>query len=318
MGLFGRLKGKEGAPKSPQAVAQALVQALPPNALVAETSLAGPGFINIKLSRPYIAQRISTMLQQGIASWAPKLAVRRAVVDFSSPNVAKEMHVGHLRSTIIGDTLCRTLEFCGVDTLRLNHIGDWGTQFGMLIQHMAETRPQGMGGSEGGPAEDVSDLMQLYRAAKKRFDEDEEFKVRAREAVTRLQSGEATRGEGAGVGRQGGRAFREGPRASGLLPIQRFSPSFSPCPGRSSGDKASLDAWSSICAASRKEFQALYDRMGVVATERGESFYNPMLKEVVEELTRQGVAEISEGAACIFVEGVKVPLIIQKSDGGYG
>lgn len=233
---------------------------------------SGPGFINIKVSRPHISKMIGTMLVEGIDSWAPKLSVKRAVVDFSSPNVAKEMHVGHLRSTILGDTVCRVLEFCGVDTLRLNHIGDWGTQFGMLIQHMEELRPEGLG-ADGGKDEDVSDLMQLYRASKQRFDAEADFKTRAREKVTLLQS----------------------------------------------GDESCLKAWGRICAASRKEFQALYDRMGIQVIERGESFYNPMLKGIVEELKEQGVAQVSDGAVCIFVNGPdKVPLIIQKSDGGFG
>jgi arginyl-tRNA synthetase len=186
MGLFGRLKGKEGfTPKAPRDVGVALQASLTSSALVEETSIAGPGFVNVKVSRAVLADRISSMLAAGVSSWAPKLSLKKAVVDFSSPNVAKEMHVGHLRSTIIGDTLCRTLEFCGVDTVRLNHIGDWGTQFGMLIQHMAE----GPGGLEAD--NDVADLMTLYREAKKRFDEEEDFKGRAREAVKRLQSGDA-------------------------------------------------------------------------------------------------------------------------------
>lgn len=188
MALHGKLKGTPNAPKAPRDVANALLASVPANDLVAETSLAGPGFINIRVSRAHVAKRITSMLRDGIATWAPKLTVKRAVVDFSSPNVAKEMHVGHLRSTIIGDTLCRTLEFCGVDVLRLNHIGDWGTQFGMLIQHMSELRPEGLG-EEGGRDEDVSDLMALYRQSKQRFDAEEDFKTRAREAVTRLQSG---------------------------------------------------------------------------------------------------------------------------------
>ncbi len=191
------------------------------------------------------------------------------MVDFSSPNVAKEMHVGHLRSTIIGDTICRVLDFCGADVVRLNHIGDWGTQFGMLIQHMAETTP---GGLDAAGAQDVGDLMALYRASKARFDAEEDFKTRAREAVTRLQS----------------------------------------------GDAQSLAAWGKICEASRREFNAIYDRLGVTLTERGESFYNPRLRAVVEELKELGVAEESEGAMCVFVGGKEVPLIVQKSDGGFG
>lgn len=123
-------------------------------------SLAGPGFINIKLKVSWMEDRLSNMLkvlprkltsillfvliltgmvlpQNGVETWAPAVK-QRVVVDFSSPNVAKEMHVGHLRSTIIGDTVCKMLEFCGADVVRLNHIGDWGTQFGMLIHHMKE------------------------------------------------------------------------------------------------------------------------------------------------------------------------------------
>lgn len=271
MPLFAKLKGKEGAPKAPRDIGVAISKALPPSDLVAEVSLAGPGFINIKLSRKMLADRIQAMLKSGIATWSPDLTNQRVVIDFSSPNVAKEMHVGHLRSTIIGDTLARTLEFCGADVLRLNHIGDWGTQFGMLIQHMSEMRPDGLGES-GGRDEDVADLQELYRAAKKRFDEEEDFKTRARERVTALQS----------------------------------------------GDPACIAAWKRICEASRREFQAIYDRLGVELNERGESFYNPMLKDVVGELQEKGVAVESDGAQCVFIEGKEVPLIVQKSDGGFG
>jgi len=271
MQLFGKLKGKENAPKAPRDVANALIANLPTNELVVETSLAGPGFINVRVAPKTLAQRVSALITGDMAAFAPDLRGKKCVVDFSSPNVAKEMHVGHLRSTIIGDTLCRALEMCGADVLRLNHIGDWGTQFGMLIQHMSELRPEGLG-ADGGRDEDVSDLMELYRASKKRFDAEEDFKTRAREAVTELQS----------------------------------------------GNPAYTAAWQRICAASRKEFQALYDRLGVKLTERGESFYNPFLKGIVEELKEKGIAEVNEGAVCVFVEGQKVPLIVQKSDGGFG
>lgn len=160
MSLFGKLKGKEGAPKNPREVATAILKGLPQNSVIQETSLAGPGFINVKVTPDYLTGRINKVLTEGAASLAPKLRYKRVVVDFSSPNVAKEMHVGHLRSTIIGDTICRTLEMCGADVVRLNHIGDWGTQFGMLIQHMAELRPEGLAATRD---EDVADLQQLYR-----------------------------------------------------------------------------------------------------------------------------------------------------------
>ncbi|GAB4821599.1 hypothetical protein N2152v2_008645 [Parachlorella kessleri] len=276
MALFGKVKGQDGAPKNPRAVAEAIVGAAKASSssLIKETSLAGPGFINIRISPDWLAAHLTAMVRAGsVAGWAPKrgLEGKRVIVDFSSPNVAKEMHVGHLRSTIIGDTLARALAFCGADVMRLNHIGDWGTQFGMLIQYMAEKRPEGLGG-EGGSEEDVADLQVLYRAAKGRFDEDEEFKTRSREAVTELQSGR---------------------------PEYRA-------------------AWERICDASRREFQKIYDRLGVTLTERGESFYNPMLAPTVDDLLERGVAEESEGAICVFVEGFSIPLIVRKSDGGFG
>lgn len=185
MSLFGKLKGKEGAPKNPREVATAIVSGLPQNHVIGDTSLAGPGFINVKVTQDYLAGRLNKMLAQGVGTMAPKLRYKRVVVDFSSPNVAKEMHVGHLRSTILGDTICKSLEFCGAEVVRLNHIGDWGTQFGMLIQHMAELRPEGLAASRD---EDVADLQQLYRCGTGR--------VRARGAgVTGLE-------EGRGLGRE--------------------------------------------------------------------------------------------------------------------
>ena len=111
------------APKNPRAVAETIVAALASTEYLADTpTLAGPGFINVKISSQWMGARIQNMLRNGIKTWAPRLNRNRVVIDFSSPNVAKEMHVGHLRSTIIGDTLSRTLEFCGADVLRLNHV----------------------------------------------------------------------------------------------------------------------------------------------------------------------------------------------------
>ena len=272
MPLFAKLKGQENVPKNPRAVAEAIVAALPPSDVISETSLAGPGFINVRVSGDWLGRHLTKMMASPdlLKSWTPpELKGKKVIVDFSSPNVAKEMHVGHLRSTIIGDTIARTLEFCDADVLRLNHIGDWGTQFGMLIQFMTEKRPEGLNAASD---EDVADLQVLYKAAKVRFDEEQDFKGRAREAVTRLQS----------------------------------------------GDPESLQAWQRICDASRREFQKIYDRLGVKLTERGESFYNPLLKDTVDELLSKGVAEISDGATCVFVEGQEIPMIVQKSDGGFG
>uniref|UniRef100_A0A182MEA7 Probable arginine--tRNA ligase, cytoplasmic n=1 Tax=Anopheles culicifacies TaxID=139723 RepID=A0A182MEA7_9DIPT len=171
---------------SPRDVAQKLVDELrTPIACVEKFEIAGAGYVNIFLSRSYGEQRIMNILKNGIQ--APPMEKKRVVVDFSSPNVAKEMHVGHLRSTIIGDSICRFLEFVGHDVLRINHIGDWGTQFGMLIAHLQDRFPNFQTVSPP-----ISDLQAFYKESKVRFDSDEVFKKRAYECVVKLQSGEAS------------------------------------------------------------------------------------------------------------------------------
>ncbi|KAG7252769.1 hypothetical protein CRUP_021410 [Coryphaenoides rupestris] len=126
-----------GQKVSPRDVAQKIVENLPENELIERTEIAGPGFINIHLKKPFVSELLRNLLLNGVQP--PLLATRKKVVlDFSSPNIAKEMHVGHLRSTIIGDSMCRLFEFLGYEVLRLNHVGDWGTQFGMLIAHLQD------------------------------------------------------------------------------------------------------------------------------------------------------------------------------------
>ena len=157
-----------------------------------EPEIAGPGFINLRFKKEYLTAAANRMAQDaggrlGIPETSKK---QKIVVDFSSPNVAKEMHVGHLRSTIIGDTLCNLLEFAGHEVVRLNHIGDWGTQFGMLVEHLRDEYPEALS-VETSQNVELGDLVTLYKAAKKRFDDDEEFKVRARKGVVKLQAGNA-------------------------------------------------------------------------------------------------------------------------------
>ncbi|KAL9996483.1 putative arginine--tRNA ligase [Helianthus debilis subsp. tardiflorus] len=185
MSLWSKIKGKGTDYKGPQPVGQAIMRNLPASDMIESCSIAGPGFINVKLSTQWIAKSIQKMLIDGIDTWAPKLPVKRAVVDFSSPNIAKEMHVGHLRSTIIGDTLARMLEYSKVDVLRRNHVGDWGTQFGMLIEFLFEKFPDGKVNDQ-----DIGELEVFYKASKQRFDGDAAFKERAQQAVVSLQGGE--------------------------------------------------------------------------------------------------------------------------------
>ena len=178
--------------QAPRQIAWAIVEALQANpaftALCLEPQIAGPGFINLTIRPECLAAEVSARLgdpRLGVPEVQNDAAV---VVDFSSPNIAKEMHVGHLRSTIIGDSLARVLEFRGHRVLRLNHVGDWGTQFGMLITHLKQVAPETLSTAD---AVDLGDLVAFYREAKKRFDEDDAFQATSREEVVKLQGGDS-------------------------------------------------------------------------------------------------------------------------------
>ena len=183
--LLHRLKTEpntEMAFKSPREVGLEIVKHLPSNKIIGKVDVAGNGFINFSLSTSYLEFMVQDILKNGCCpDDQPK---KKIIVDFSSPNMAKEMHVGHLRSTIIGDSICRILEFCGHDVHRVNHLGDWGTQFGMLIAYLKEQFPDTTGEFM------ISDLQKFYKASKVRFDTDEQFKKLAQEEVVRLQSGD--------------------------------------------------------------------------------------------------------------------------------
>ncbi|WP_445395630.1 arginine--tRNA ligase [Zobellella sp. An-6] len=174
------------AGQNPRALAQLLVDHLPASELVAKTELAGPGFINFFLDSGWLARQVDAMVADARANVPLAEQCQTVVVDYSAPNVAKEMHVGHLRSTIIGDAVVRTLEFLGHKVIRANHIGDWGTQFGMLIAHLEELEKQNPEVLSSG----LSDLEQFYRESKQQYDADADFAERARSYVVRLQGGD--------------------------------------------------------------------------------------------------------------------------------
>ncbi|MEJ2201616.1 MAG: arginine--tRNA ligase, partial [Desulfuromonadaceae bacterium] len=155
-------------------------------ALVLKVEIAGPGFINFFLNTDWLARQVELSLTDERLAVPSTPQPQTVVVDYSSPNLAKEMHVGHLRSTIIGDAVSRVLEFLGHRVVRQNHVGDWGTQFGMLLAHMEETQRRG-----GEVRMQLADLENFYRAAKQRFDESTEFADRSRQLVVELQSGDA-------------------------------------------------------------------------------------------------------------------------------
>ncbi len=261
--------------KNPRQIAEQIIAALDQQeGLIASLEIAGPGFINITLNPALLSQKIDLLLRDPHLGIELSTPPQRIIIDFSSPNVAKEMHVGHLRSTIIGDCLARLFEFLGYDVIRHNHIGDWGTAFGMLIAYMKEEVPQVLTGQE---ATDLTHLVKWYKAAKKCFDDNPDFKRRSQLEVVELQQGQ--------------------PQAR--------------------------QAWEIICEISRQAYQAIYDVLDVHLIERGESFYNPYLADIVADLEKKGLVEISDGAKCIFLEGFQnregqpLPLMVQKSDGGY-
>ena len=252
--------------KNPKDMADKIVGELGEDRELFENIIVAPqGFITVKLNQKWIQEAVDRVLTEGFEYTDPN--PKRVVVDFSSPNIAKEMHVGHLRSTIIGESTCRILEAVGHKVTRLNHVGDWGTQFGMLIEYMKETYPDFLT-----TLPEISDLQNFYKASKKRFDDDAEFKRKSQLQVVALQS----------------------------------------------GDKFARQAWQSICDISRKAFQQLYDRLDITLEERGESFYNDMIAPIVSELEKDGLVVDSQGAKCIFTSVDEVPLMVVKSDGGFG
>lgn len=261
---------KAGKPANPKEVADTILKAVPPNNMIKDVELTGPGFICITAINPeYIAERVRSLIVNGVKI-SKADAKSRVVVDYSSPNIAKEMHVGHLRSTIIGDAIANMLEFLGYDVVRLNHVGDWGTQFGMLLTHLVEKFPDYL--NKPPP---IADLQEFYKESKKRFDEDAEFKARAYQAVVKLQAKQPDM----------------------------------------------YKAWQLICDISRQEFAEVYARLNITPglIERGESFYQDMMQEVVADLEKKGLLTEDEGRRIMWPSknSVGIPLTVVKSDGGF-
>ena len=183
--INGVMGAAKKAKQNPRELAQKVAEALADNAVIESAEVAGPGFINLRLRPEFLAQNIQTALNDTRFGVAKTDKPQTVVIDYSSPNLAKEMHVGHLRSSIIGDSISRVLEFMGNTVIRQNHVGDWGTQFGMLVAYLVEQQ-------KDNAAFELADLEQFYRAAKVRFDEDPAFADTAREYVVKLQGGDET------------------------------------------------------------------------------------------------------------------------------
>jgi arginyl-tRNA synthetase len=270
LGLTKRLK------RPPRQIADALLEKLAVDDICDSLEVSGPGFINVTLKDGFVSDRVSAQLTDANLGVAPAPQPETVVIDYSAPNVAKEMHVGHLRSTIIGDALARILSSLGHEVIRQNHLGDWGTPFGMLIEHLLDLGEQKASEELG-----VGDLSSFYREARKKFEEDPSFAERSRNRVVHLQA----------------------------------------------GDEPTRALWLRLVNESKRYFGKIYEQLDVTLTDDdvcGESFYNPMLPGVAEELERRGLAKVDDGALCMFVpgftarDGSPLPLIVRKTDGGFG
>jgi arginyl-tRNA synthetase len=268
------LAKKTGRP--PRDLAQEIVDRVDLADIAHPPEIAGPGFINVTLHDAFLARALAELAADARLGVTTTPTTERVVVDYSAPNVAKEMHVGHLRSTIIGDALVRVLEFVGHTVIRQNHLGDWGTPFGMLIEHLLS-----VGEAEAAQELSVGDLGRFYQEARAAFDADPEFADRARRRVVDLQA----------------------------------------------GDPQTLRLWRLLVDESSRYFSAVYERLGVKLEpddQAGESMYNPLLAETMADLERLGLLVESDGALCVFPagfttrEGNPLPLIVRKSDGGFG
>ncbi|MCX5101436.1 arginine--tRNA ligase [Streptomyces sp. NBC_00264] len=280
LALAKKLKG------NPRELASQVTAAIPAGDLIKEIEVSGPGFLNITLTDKAITETLAARAadDEGRLGVPYNSAAGTTVIDYAQPNVAKEMHVGHLRSAVIGDAMVQILEFTGESVVRRHHIGDWGTQFGMLIQYLTEhpdeLTHEGNGGEVDGEAA-MSSLNRLYKASRALFDSDEEFKARSRDRVVALQA----------------------------------------------GDEETLAMWQRFVDESKIYFYSVFNKLDMEIRDAdivGESGYNDMLEETCRILEESGVAVRSEGALCVFFDDVKgpdgnpAPLIVKKSNGGYG
>jgi arginyl-tRNA synthetase len=262
--------------RAPRDVAAELAGHLGGSEVIEKLEVSGPGFINLTLRDDWIAAQATAQLGD------PRLGIpladpaQQVVVDYSGPNVAKELHVGHLRATVVGDAVVRVLEYLGHNVVRAAHLGDWGTQFGMLIEHTLDV-------GEQATHDQLADgeFTTFYQAAREKFDADPAFAGRSRRRVVKLQA----------------------------------------------GDEQTLQVWRLLVSESMVYLRSIYGRLDITLTDADmdpESFYNPMLADVCAELEADGVAVISDGALCAFPpgftgrDGRPLPLILRKSDGGYG
>jgi arginyl-tRNA synthetase len=264
--LLGKQRGE-----NPRKIAEAIVANLDVTEVSERPSVAGAGFINFALKREAVEKKTAELLRDERLGVEKVSSPRKIVIDFGSPNVAKPMHVGHIRSTFLGDALARIAQFLGHDVIRDNHIGDWGTQFGMVIWGWKNLLDL-----ESLKRDPIAELVRIYKETNERATKDEGVREAARAELVKLQA----------------------------------------------GDPENYSIWKQCVDLSMQEFSKAYELLDIqYDIVRGESFYNDRLPAVVDRLLKRGLAEMSEGAVCVFFRDIPEladkPCIIRKRDGGY-
>ncbi|MFO0791696.1 MAG: arginine--tRNA ligase [Pirellulales bacterium] len=334
--------------KPPREIAQQIIASLDVADCCDPPEIAGPGFINVRLQDAWLAEQLSATSRDAERLGVPAVTTPRTyVVDYSSPNVAKPMHVGHIRSTVIGDALCRILKFLGHHTISDNHLGDWGTQFGMIIygvKHFGDREAIAKGG--------VEELTRLYKlvnslveyhetrrekipAMEKRIADAEKNLAQllaaapsadakdAKQAAKRVRQQEAEivdlRGELKALQAKVAAVDGDAELTKLAATHQDIGQQVLQETARlHSGDPTNVELWREFLPVCLAEIEVMYKRLGVTFDHTlGESFYQDRLRGVVKDLAEKGLAKESDGAICVFLEGHEVPMIVQKQDGAF-
>ena len=257
--------------ENPRNVAEKILRRVDVGDLCEPPTVAGVGFINFTLRAEAVAKKAAELLQDERLGVTKTTSTRKIVIDFGSPNVAKPMHVGHIRSTVLGDALARIAQFFGHEVIRDNHIGDWGTQFGMVIYGWKNLLDR-----QSLQRDPIAELVRIYKETNERSTKDPSVREACRQELVKMQS----------------------------------------------GDAENLSIWKQCVDLSMGDFERAYKLLDIhYDIQRGESFYNDRLPKLVERLLKSGLAEISEGAVCVFFRDIPEladkPCIIRKRDGGY-
>ena len=329
---------------APRDIAAGLLQQVKLDDLCAKTELAGPGFINLTINGSWIKKCLANALSDDHLGVEQVTEPRTVVIDLSSPNVAKPMHVGHIRSTVIGDALANIHRFIGHKVITDNHLGDWGTQFGMIIYGYKNFADQVA--YEKNPVQELSRLYKYVRvimdfhAAGRKLPEAVALKQKQMEALEKVQAQD--HGDNKGKLKQQKKdvqrlkekiALQDEAIATYQSTVEGSDPELATVAREHSsierevlaetaklheGDKENRELWDKFLPFCLQDIQRIYDRLGVKFDFiLGESYYQDQLANIVDELTRNGLATESDGAMCVFLNGFEAPMIIRKKDGAF-